>query len=98
MRNEAYTAERLNEQLSDQTRTFLADTRKNTLSNPEAIVISSLFKWYSTDFTNAGWWSRLFGGKDRTVKLINFISPYTEVPLTKTTTIEFMDYDWSLNE
>lgn len=98
LRNEAYTAERLDEQLTDQTRTFLTDTRKNNLSNSNAIVLSSLFKWYSTDFTNAGWWSRLFGGTDRTINLIKFITPYTDSSVTENTTIEFMNYDWSLNE
>ncbi len=96
--NEAYIAERLDEQLTEQTRIFLADTGKNNLSDSNTIVISNIFKWYSTDFTNAGWWSRLFGGKNRTGNLVKYITPYTDTPLTKKTTVKFMKYDWSLNE
>ena len=96
--NEAYTAERLDEQLTKQTQLFLADAKKNDLSNPEEIVISNIFKWYSTDFTDAGFFSRLFGGKKRTRNLTKYISAYTKTPLTKKTKVKFMDYDWSLNE
>ena len=98
LRNEAFTAERLEEQLADQTRYFFADKRKNDLSTAESIQLSSILKWYSTDFTNAGWWSRLFGGDKRDDNLIKFIQPYTDVPITKKTKIEFLAYDWSLNE
>jgi len=58
LRNEAYTAERLEKQLTDATKIFLADTRKNNVANSERIVISKIFQWYSTDFTNRGFFSR----------------------------------------
>ena len=98
LRNEAFTASQLDEQLSDQTKNFLADTRKNQLSNAKQITISNIFKWYSTDFTNKGFFSRFFGKKNREKQLIQFIAPYTVTPLNKDTKIEYMKYDWSLNE
>jgi len=98
LRNEAYTAERLNEQLDEQTKVFLADTRKNDLSNPNTITISKIFKWYSTDFTKAGAFSRLFGGKNRTTNLTKYIAPYTDTPITNKTKVKFMKYHWALNE
>ncbi len=98
LRNEAYTPERLDEQLDEQTKVFIADTRKNDVSDPNTIVISNIFKWYSTDFTNAGWWSRLFGGKNRTANLVKYIAPYTDTPITKKTKVKFMKYNWALNE
>ncbi len=60
-------------------------------------LLSKIFQWYSTDFTKKGFFSRLFGGKGRTQKLINYIQPYGDTPLDKNTSIEFLEYDWSLN-
>ena len=98
LRNEAFVAERLDEQLTDQTRVFLADTRKNKIENSDKIYLSKIFQWYSTDFTNKGFFSRLFGGKGRTENLINYIQPFVEESLNKDTEIEFLDYNWNLNE
>jgi len=98
LRNEAFTAANLDAQLTDQLKVFLADTRKNKINNPDKIEISSLFKWYSTDFTDKGFFSRIFGKKNRDKRLIQFITPYVEEQLTKDTKIEFVDYKWTLNE
>lgn len=98
LRNEAFTAERLEEQLEDQTRKFFNDKRKNNIISKDKIVLSSILKWYSTDFTDKGFFSRLFGGKGRTQNLINFVNPYVDIDINKDADIEFMDYRWDLNE
>jgi len=98
LRNEAFVADRLDDQLTDQTKVFLADARKNKVVNGDKIYLSKIFQWYSTDFTKKGFFSRLFGGKGRSQKLIEFIQPYTDTSLTKNTKIEFMEYNWLLNE
>lgn len=98
LRNEAFVSEKLEEQLTDQTKVFLADSRKNKIGNANKIYLSKIFQWYSTDFTKKGFFSRLFGGKGRTHKLIDYIQPFVNTSLKKTTEIEFMEYDWSLNE
>ena len=98
LRNEAFTAERLNEQLEDQTRKFFNDTRKNKIISKDKIILSSLLKWYSTDFTNKGIFSRIFGGSGRSQKLIAFVNPYVDIDINKEAEVEFMDYRWDLNE
>lgn len=98
LRNEAFTAERLEEQLEDQARLFFNDERKNKIISKDKIILSSILKWYSTDFTNKGLFSRIFGGKGRTQKLINFVNPYVDIDINKNAEIEFMDYRWDLNE
>ena len=97
LRNEAFVAERLNEQLDAQTRIFFNDERKNII-NKDKIVISSILKWYSTDFTKKGFLSRLFGGKGRSKKLIAFVNPYVDIDISKNAEVKFMDYRWDLNE
>lgn len=85
LRNEAYVAERLEEQLSDQARLFLADQRKNVITDPSRVQLSKIFNWFSGDFTK---------GKQT---LVGFINQYSPVQLTDDTEIEYMDYDWRLN-
>ena len=95
--NEAFIASKLDAQLSKQTKIFLNDTRKNQIS-ANKIVISKIFNWYSTDFTNKGFFSRLFGKKNRGRQFVQFIAPYVTEPINKDAKVEYMDYDWSLNE
>jgi len=98
LRNEAFTAERLEEQLEDQARKFFNDKRKNNIISKDKIVLSSILKWYSTDFTKKGLISRIFGGKGRTQNLIKFVNPYVDIEINRDAEIEFMDYRWDLNE
>jgi len=98
LRNEAFIAERLEEQLEEQTRLFFNDKRKNNIISKDKIVISSILKWYSTDFTNKGFFSRLFGGKGRKKNLIKFVNPYVDIDINSNATLEFMTYRWDLNE
>ena len=82
LRSEAYTAERLDEQLDDQSRAYLAtpaglvvDRKKGTAS------ISSIFKWYGGDFASVpAFIEKQSGQKLQGLK------------------IKYLDYDWSLNE
>ncbi|MDZ8118219.1 DUF547 domain-containing protein [Pontiella agarivorans] len=82
LRAEAYTAERLDEQLDDQSRAYLAtpaglvvDREKGTSS------ISSIFKWYSDDFASVPAFVETYSGQ--TIQGLK---------------IRYLDYDWSLNE
>jgi hypothetical protein len=81
---EAFTPEKVDEQLSRQTRLFLMDTTRNRLSAEKA-SISKLFTWYKGDFEKDG------------TKFYEFISEHSSVKLTENTEIEFLDYDWALN-
>ena len=98
MNNRAFTAEELEEQLEESTRYFFADKQKNNIISKDKVVLSKIMKWYSTDFTDRGFFSRLFGGKKRSKNLIKFINPYVDIELSLNAEIEFMDYRWDLNE
>lgn len=98
LRSEAFVANRLEAQLDEQTRAFFNDERKNKIISEDKIILSSLLKWYSTDFTNKGILSRIFGGKGRSKNLINFVNPYVKTEISKDAEIKFMEYRWDLNE
>ena len=97
LRAEAYQADKLNVQLEEQTRLFLSDRSRNRFAG-EQLEISSIFKWYRTDFEK-GW----LGYQS----LEQFLSEYADaLDLTSQQVadlkkgeldIEFLDYDWRLN-
>lgn len=84
LRNEAYTANQLDEQLTDQTKSFLANPDKNKISEKE-LKLSKIFSWYGGDFTQE-------------MSLVKYLNQFTEVKIDNRAKINFMDYDWSLNE
>lgn len=81
LRNEAYTAKQLDEQLTDQVRYFLNSTPKNELDEYKP-KLSKLFSWYRSDFGD----------------VIKFINTYADVKINKDADLEYLDYNWSLNE
>ncbi len=98
LRNEAYTAESLEQQLEQQTQLFLMDKSRNRLEN-DNLPISEIFKWYREDFEQ-GW-------RDAE-SLSEFLLLYPdalaidserqEKLLQGQISIEFLDYDWRLND
>ena len=84
LRREAYTPQRLEAQLSDQARSFLADPAKNNVKKQE-VQISPLFDWYQGDFTTKS-------------SLIEFLNQYAPLSISPDASISYRDYDWSLNE
>ncbi|EDP97250.1 DUF547 domain-containing protein [Kordia algicida OT-1] len=82
--NEAFTAKKLEMQLTNVTKAFLADSKRNTITkdNPE---ISKIFKWFSKDFKQNG-------------SLIDFLNSYTTIKISEDADIDYKDYDWTLNE
>jgi hypothetical protein len=100
LRNEAFEAERLHEQLDDQARIFLSDSTRNIL-NPEAkhLQLSKLFSWFEGDFRKDCFFAKENGS------VIKFIARYVPKATAEKLraseeeiTIEYLDYDWSLNE
>lgn len=85
LRNEAFTAARLNEQLDDQMRYFINNKTKNELDadNPK---MSKIFKWYGGDFKKTG----------KSVR--EYINQYAKVKIKKGADIDYKDYIWTLNE
>ncbi len=83
LRNEAYTADKLDEQLDDQTRRFINDPKRNKITSKKA-QLSKLFSWYTGDFT-----------KNSSLK--EFIGKYSDEEVSKSTKISYLNYQWQLN-
>ena len=83
--NRAYTASKLEEQLDQAARAFLSDKRRNIITSQEA-KLSKIFFWFGTDFKKNG------------QNLIEYINQYSPVKIQEKTDIEYLDYNWTLNE
>ena len=89
LRGEAYRAADLDRQLDDQARVFLADSTKNRFDpTANTLYLSSIFKWFRADFEVAAG------------SLPAFVGHYLNDPRATApgVRIEFLDYDWSLND
>ncbi|PTX59219.1 uncharacterized protein DUF547 [Kordia periserrulae] len=82
--NEAFTAEKLEQQLTNVTKDFINDSKRNTITK-DALEISKIFKWFTKDFTKNG-------------SLIDFLNQYSTIKINQDADIDYKDYDWSLNE
>ena len=90
LRAEAYVASRLNEQLEEQMRIWLADSSKNAFDPKTGRVsLSKIFDWYEEDFVKYG------GGVVGVLKKYGPAS--SKEALKKHKSIEYLDYDWGLN-
>lgn len=83
--NEAYEPDKLEIQLEQQSKAFLADRTRNQISS-DPPQLSMLFKWYSMDFNENG----------KTVR--DFVNRYSAVKLNPNAKVSYLEYDWSLNE
>ena len=92
LRNEAYVGARLDEQLDDQAKNFLANSSKNRVEAQKHVVyLSPIFKWYGEDF-----------GKDSR-SVLKFVRQYFPEREAKELgqgefKIKYTDYNWSLND
>lgn len=89
LRNEAYVGARLEEQLADQAKQFLAQSTKNRIAASERVVyLSPIFRWYGGDF------------EKKSGSVLAALKPYWPGKATATDVfkIRYTDYDWSLNE
>lgn len=84
LQNEAFTAANLDEQLTNATKEFLADTSKNELSK-DNIKISKIFKWFKKDFEKNG-------------NLIDFLNQYANIEISEKAKKSYTDYNWNLND
>ena len=81
--NEAYTADKLTEQLNMQAKHFINDLSKNRIS-PDKLQISKIFSWFSGDFTKNG-------------TLIEYLNKYADEQINPDAEISYLDYNWNLN-
>lgn len=80
----AWRASDLNATFEAAARGFLADPQKNRRDS-DTLRLSRIFDWYAADFVRAE------GSVDA------WIARYGPPELTGAATVEFLDYDWSLN-
>lgn len=85
LRNEAYTAAKLDAQLDDQGRDFLNNPTKNKISKDEA-QLSNYFNWYKGDWNDNG------------QSVEKWVNKYSTTKITDKTKIDFLPYNWNLNE
>jgi len=94
LKDEAFTADLLENQLNDARVNFLTDIQRNYFDKRKnEINISSIFKWFKKDFLNEETSLKKYVSKYMTND-----SSLREKIISKKTDIEFIDYDWSLND
>ncbi|PCI93947.1 MAG: hypothetical protein COB15_15345 [Flavobacteriales bacterium] len=81
--NEAYVGNKLEDQLTQQTKVWINDPSKNLL-NQNVVKISKIFDWYAADF-------KAVGG------VVAFINKYS-TKNSASKKIRFLEYNWALNE
>ncbi|MEO9483223.1 MAG: DUF547 domain-containing protein [Ekhidna sp.] len=85
LQNRAYVPEKLDEQLTKAAKDFLGNPDKNNFKSSNKATLSKLFNWYGGDFKKKG-------------TLVEYINKYAPTQLSKNANIDWMDYNWNLNE
>lgn len=90
LRGEPYLAEKLNEQLEDQARIYLASPYGLVVEG-NTVKVSAIFKWFGKDF------DKQYGGPKGFVEKF---APEAKAAAVKKAagSYSYIDYDWSLNE
>lgn len=82
LRSEVYRAERLNDQLNEQSRNYLASPAGMRIERTKGTVyLSAIFKWYGKDFASIPAFVEQHSGQK-----------------VKALKIRYLDYDWRLNK
>ncbi len=82
--NEAYLAEKLEQQLNDQAMDFVNDLEKNNFSEIP-VKVSKIFSWFEKDFT-------------KKTTLIAYLNQFLDKKIAEDIEVQYMDYNWNLNE
>ena len=98
LRPEAFTAEKLEEQLEDGMRRFLSDTTRNRAS-ADKLEVSSIFKWFREDFEKGHQgFKQVEDVFARYAAQMSSDPKVQEALRAKKLSPGFLDYDWSLND
>ena len=87
LRPEAYQVDKLDKQLDDQMRLFLANSTKGLQVSGKDVSVSKIFSWFEDDFESKGGVS-------------NFLYPYAPKSARaalKNANLDFLVYNWNLN-
>ena len=84
LRKEAYTEAKIDSQLDEQTKTFLANKTKGARYDKQfgIVSVSRLFKWFKADFM---------------VPIPDYIEKHTKIKAKKKK-LQFLPYNWKLND
>lgn len=103
LRNEPFTANRLDQQLDDQSQKFLSSDRGLRIDRQQnKVYLSSIFKWFGEDWKPGYGIKDKFTGSDNERAVLNFVSRYVSdsdrsyLEAGKYQ-IDYLSYDWSLN-
>lgn len=104
LRIEPYIGEKLDFQLDEQTRIFLANPNHFRVDDSsQTVYVSSIFKWFGQDFEKSyGKTENLSNLNRKETAFLNFfsqyLSPFESDYLTKGGyKVKYLNYDWSLN-
>ena len=98
LRDEAFTASKLDAQLEDGMKRFMADRSRNRVANGR-LEVSRIFQWFKDDFEKG------HGGLNRLEDLFaRYAAQLSDQPTeqaqlrARSLRIAHLDYDWSLND
>jgi hypothetical protein len=104
LRREPFVAEKLEEQLADQSRRFLESGAGMRIDNEKGVIsLSAIFDWFGEDFKKGDRDDGSFEGyNDIESALLHFIGRNVDDTIrkllpTRVWKIKYHDYDWSLN-
>ncbi|MDH1932811.1 DUF547 domain-containing protein [Pseudomonas sp. GD03696] len=96
LRPRAFVASRLHAQLEDSQRRFLSDRSRNRFDSERGVYqISKIFDWYGEDFAKR--WGSLEEYLSQHSSLLTDHERQSQLS-ARSTEIEYLDYDWSLNK
>jgi len=81
--NRAYTTRNITKALEEKTIEYINDPTKNLITS-DKVVLSQVFEWYAKDFEKGD--------------IKSYINKYSKTKINKKSKIEYLEYDWSLNE
>jgi hypothetical protein len=85
LRNEAYTADKLDRQLDEQGRDFLNNPVKNNVGQQSA-QLSKYFDWYKGDWSKNG------------QSVAKWVNKYAATKMNPDAKVSYLDYNWNLNQ
>jgi hypothetical protein len=97
LRNEAFTAKRLDNQLEDSMQRFLSDPTRNRIEN-DKLVVSPIFKWFAKDFSQGHYAFNEVKDVFATYATLITNNPDEQAKLkTKSLKLDYSTYSWALN-
>lgn len=98
LRDEAFTAAKLEAQLEDGMRRFMADRTRNRVKG-DKVEVSSIFKWFREDFEKGhGGFNKVEDVFAKYAELMSDVPAEQAALKAKSLAVSHLDYDWSLND